>query len=102
MNTQTQEQEPVSGVDLIRFERQRQINKEGWTPEHDAQHTDRSLAYAAACYATHSHGVGFNSVPVVWPWECESWKPSDDPIRNLVKAGALIAAEIDRLQAAKK
>jgi hypothetical protein len=34
-----------------------------------------------------------------WPWEPEGWKPSDDPIRNLVKAGSLIAAEIDRLLA---
>ena len=33
-----------------------------------------------------------------WPWSPEGWKPSPDPVRNLVKAGALIAAEIDRLQ----
>jgi len=38
---------------------------------------------------------------VTWPWEREAWKPSEDPIRNLVKAGALIAAEIDRLQRLK-
>jgi hypothetical protein len=37
-----------------------------------------------------------------WPWSKKWWKPSSDPIRNLVKAGALIAAEIDRLQRAKK
>lgn len=35
-----------------------------------------------------------------WPssWHPEWWKPSNDPVRNLVKAGALIAAEIDRIQ----
>jgi hypothetical protein len=33
-----------------------------------------------------------------WPWSFEWWKPKDR-IRNLVRAGALIAAEIDRLQA---
>jgi hypothetical protein len=33
-----------------------------------------------------------------WPWDEKWWKPSTNPIRNLVKAGALIAAEIDRLQ----
>ena len=33
-----------------------------------------------------------------WPWDKKWWKPSDDPIKNLIKAGALIAAEIDRLQ----
>lgn len=32
-----------------------------------------------------------------WPWATDWWKPSDDPITNLVRAGALIAAEIDRL-----
>jgi hypothetical protein len=36
-----------------------------------------------------------------WPWDMKWWKPSDDPIKNLVKAGALIAAEIDRLQNSK-
>ena len=35
--------------------------------------------------------------PGIWPWDHEFWKPSEDQIRNLVKAGALIAAEIDRL-----
>lgn len=33
-----------------------------------------------------------------WPFDASWWKPSNDPIRNLIKAGALIAAEIDRLQ----
>jgi len=38
------------------------------------------------------------SPPAAWPWEWDQWKPSLDPIRNLEKAGALIAAEIDRLR----
>jgi len=33
-----------------------------------------------------------------WPWDEEWWKPDNDAVRNLAKAGALIAAEIDRLQ----
>jgi len=36
----------------------------------------------------------------LWPWGKEWWKPSDRR-RDLVKAGALIAAEIDRLDRAK-
>ena len=36
-----------------------------------------------------------------WPFEDAAWKPSHDPVKNLVKAGALIAAEIDRLQRQK-
>jgi hypothetical protein len=40
------------------------------------------------------HGIG---TAVQWPWDENDWKPADDPVRNLEKAGALIAAEIDRL-----
>lgn len=35
-------------------------------------------------------------VPSGWPFDPPSWKPGDR-VRELVKAGALIAAEIDRL-----
>ena len=98
------------GVDLIGEERIRQVTVEGWTPEHDDRHTegdlcDAACAYAAAAQATYydDHCVTFADIksgkpPRSWPWEAVWWKPSDDPIRNLVKAGALIAAEIDRLQ----
>jgi hypothetical protein len=86
-----------SGVDLIAKERQRQIEKEGWTPEHDDTHTLRELARAAICYAT-PHIKTQTPPRPMWPWHDDFWKPSDDPIRNLVKAGALIVAEIDRLQ----
>jgi len=96
-----------TGVDIIRDERERQINIEGWTEEHDDQHTDSSLAIAAATYATpeivrYKNGSTCDmSREGLWPeyWD-ESWfKPTpDDRIKELAKAGALIAAEIDRLQ----
>lgn len=38
-------------------------------------------------------------IPHDWPFDPPSWKPGADRIRELVKAGALIAAEIDRLMA---
>lgn len=39
----------------------------------------------------------------IWPWDKSWWKPTpDDRIRELIKAGALIAAEIDRLQRLNK
>jgi hypothetical protein len=85
-----------TGVALIADERHRQVEQEGWTPEHDDDHTQGELALAAMCYA-----IGHKSVqhaPVEWPWEQHWWKPSRNPIKNLAKAGALIAAEIDRLQ----
>jgi len=89
---------------MITAERQRQIEQEGWTPEHDDEHRRGELARAAACYAQSAayHARHFTphyvfGRPSEWPWDLDWWKPSGDPVRNLVKAGALIAAEIDRL-----
>lgn len=60
---------------------------------------DAAIAYTtAARYA--AAGLPVHSSSPDWPWDEEWWKPSLDPIRNLEKAGALIAAEIDRLEAA--
>lgn len=97
------EQQP-SGATLIAAERQRQIDAEGWTPEHDAEHDSDDLACAAVCYATPPHLRPLSGEapggPARWPWERRFWKPTpDDRVRELVKAGALVAAEIDRLQA---
>lgn len=107
----------ADGASLIAAERQRQIDAEGWTPEHDAKHDTAALALAAACYALPESERGVKrvavefrqsgryegmtrEVPRWWPWAGMFWKPKpDDRVRELVKAGALIAAEIDRLQA---
>ncbi len=97
---------PKDGTTLIAAERQRQVTQEDWSPEHDDAHRYGELVTAAMCYAIHaSHqtrGAMSSEQELViksrWPWERRWWKPSDDPIRNLVKAGALIAAEIDRLK----
>jgi hypothetical protein len=90
-----------NGVSLIGKERLRQTEKEGWTPEHDQLHNRGELAKAAACYAVHHTDAKVkdpnNILEQGWPWDDMWWKPSPDKIRNLVKAGALIAAEIDRL-----
>lgn len=95
-----------TGIELIAEERQRQIEKEGWTAEHDAEHTNEALAMAAVCYALPStlRHYSYNplikeNVPDFWPWDAKWWKPSpDDRVKELIKAGALISAEIDRLQ----
>jgi hypothetical protein len=90
----------LSGVDLIAAERQRQIEQEGWTPAHDALHGSEDLAAAAACYAQPPVVRGQHGAPPwLWPWSEADWKPTpNERIRELTKAGALIAAEIDRLQ----
>jgi hypothetical protein len=96
-------EETKSGVELIAAERARQISQEGWTPEHDDEHTDATLGRAAITYIIAAdQDRMFESAAVHWPWDMDWYKPSSDPIRNLVKAGALIAAEIDRLQRATK
>ena len=85
-------------------ERRRQIEVEGWTPEHDdTQHDPGELAAAGAAYALNagdqlhpiSQGDGDNQLPSWWPFDASWWKPGD-PRRDLVKAGALILAEIER------
>jgi hypothetical protein len=91
----------TSGAELIAAERQRQIEVEGWTLEHDdIAHDTGALLEAARSYlwVAAPPSLGRPAPPTGWPWDRASWKPSVDPIRNLVKAGALIAAEIDRLQ----
>lgn len=85
-----------SGVGLIAAERQRQIESEGWDWSHDDEHQLAEMARAAACYALPAPLRGVGAVPNLWPWDEEWWKPGDR-VRELAKAGALIAAEIDRL-----
>lgn len=90
----------MSGIARIAAERRRQIEKEGWDATHDEQHRRGELGNAAACYATPpEHRLSLpRCPPLQWPWEEEWWKPTPgNRIRELEKAGALIAAEIDRL-----
>lgn len=80
----------------VMAERDRQKSAEGWTPEHDDEHSTEELAFAASCYATADQD---EPPPAVWPWAREWWKPAGRR-RSLVKAGALILAEIERLDRA--
>ena len=112
----------MSGVELIAAERERQVSEEGWTAEHDDTHIVGELADAAACLAAtepifvrreqaeqgyrYVRGTLYTSP---WPYEVKSprgeWGPwyvaGSDRVRTLVKAGALIAAEIDRFERAR-
>lgn len=97
----------------ISRERERQQSKEGWSPEHDDSHDNRELALAAACYAIGRPDVGGNvTAPCgvdgqisatmsirVFPWIMSWWKPKTER-RNLIRAAALIVAEIERLDRA--
>lgn len=97
----------MTGAEMIAVERQRQVDSEGWTAEHDDEHDDGEMALAAACYARMAHipddlrRPDDKDTPEHWPWEWDEWKPKSQ-LRDLARAGALIAAEIDRLQRAAK
>jgi hypothetical protein len=84
-------------INEISAERNRQILVEGYTIGSDDEDTEGQLALAAASYALHAAG----RADIPWPWSMKYWKPKD-PRRDLIRAGALIVAEIERLDRAAK
>ncbi len=110
----------MTGIERIAAERTRQIEQEGWSAEHDSRHVNGELALAAALYAAPValYRVAHRPDSVEWydPWPWQRWvdPPRGGPmisvdawdkrekhsrIHRLEIAGALIAAEIDRLTA---
>ncbi|HCF3834982.1 TPA: hypothetical protein ACQQIX_007039, partial [Pseudomonas aeruginosa] len=98
-------QVPQAWLD-VQAERRRQVEAEGWTPEHDDEHDSGEIACAAACYAlppAHPARIEgalgrYGRDPNIWPWTRDWWKPApNDRRRELIKAGALVLAEIERL-----
>lgn len=110
----------MNALEQIAFEREQQVLA-GYTAEHDDKHTLGELSDAAACYAAGlptyaptgailpdaADAAGFAPL---WPWP--DLKPpmrgpageeleNDPRIRQLVIAGALIVAEIERLHRAQ-
>lgn len=88
----------------VQAERRRQIEAEGWTPEHDDAHSHGEMARAAACYALAGSSAPNDEtaallVSLAWPWDQQWWKPTTTR-RDLVKACALGLAEIERLDRA--
>jgi len=97
---------PTAAASDVLAERQRQISVEGWTPEHDDEHDCGELARGAAAYILELFDVPvlkMNAVEGIkgpmWPWEPYQLKPSNARV-GLVKAGALILAEIERIDRA--
>lgn len=87
------------GCDLIRQERKRQIDDEGYSVAHDDLHTDGELARAAQAYLMVYNGSIYGQALAEWPWDQDGFNPNDNqPVHDLIRAGALIAAEIDRLE----
>lgn len=96
-----------AAIDALK-ERARQIEAEGWTEEHDDAHENGELALAASCYMAHPRGgavpvpgKGKRTIPDLWPWDAEWWKPGGKALADyrarLVKGVALGLAEIERV-----
>jgi len=95
----------TNGSRDVLAERRRQVESEGWTADHDDRHADNQMAvaagyYALACGYPHERDIGGGRVPSYWPWDRSWWKPKDKR-SNLVRAGALILAEIERIDRAE-
>lgn len=89
--------DPFTGLSLIYQERTRQVDELGWTATHDDLHDTYQLLDAAETYIDAAELGGESALRIgSWPWPEHTFRP-ESKIRNLVKAGALIAAEIDRL-----
>lgn len=94
-----------AAIDVL-AERRRQIEVEGWGAAHDDEHRTGELAMAGAAYANHmaqfhdAEALGgryaIKAMPHGWPWDRAWWKPKN-PRHDLVRAAALILAEIERL-----
>lgn len=94
----------MSALDDIGAERRRQMAGEGFSPSRDDGYRNGQLARAAAAYASFaglpdSWRVTYPGAPGLWPWSLEWWKPKSRR-DDLVRAGALIVAEIERLDRA--
>jgi hypothetical protein len=102
-------------IEELAAERQRQINGEGYSLDHDDEHTYGELAAAGAGYAIAGcpglepvlarRGSRLRTrgqiIQNIWPWDWPDLKEAS-PRRNLVKAGAMIIAEIGRIDRAGK
>jgi len=94
----------MTGIEMIAQERERQVTVEGYHSDHDDEHFGGELALAAACYAVPMpiytiEFCGDGDTHPVWPWgeELQEKRDAHPAIRRLTIAGALIAAELDRL-----
>jgi len=93
---------PVRGAELIANERLRQLAR--WSANHDAEHERGELAIVAAILALHGTNacVTGETRGMKVAHQRDAWglvaKHGHDWVRLLTIAGALIAAEIDRVR----
>lgn len=94
----------LKAIDEVIAERRRQVEEEGWSLVHDTNHDAGELCSAGAAYALNAGCIlnPHNGTPIEdptqcgWPFDLSWWKPKD-PRRDLIRAAALIIAEVDRM-----
>jgi len=87
----------MDGIEIIKEAREKQINKYGYTPEHDRMYQSNQLLFGALAYlnaALFGKSVGEED----WPFDTKYFKGGTNFVEDLSKAGAFIAAEIDRIK----
>lgn len=83
-----------TGIEQIKEERAKQIAKYGYTAYHDAGYTNKELLLGALAYL--KAAIKDIEWSTDWPFEEQYWH-NEGYVENLKKAGAFIAAELDRL-----
>jgi hypothetical protein len=78
----------------VAAERQRQIDIEGWSEQHDDAHDSRELFAAGAAYLNPQNQTR-KLPPKIWPWEAMWWKAKGYR-RNFVRGMALLVAGVER------
>lgn len=99
---------PVSKAEYdVLAERSRQVLEEGWDAAHDDSHGEGNMAVAAACYALvgtgADHYLSRGVAATLWGYTgwAEGWFKPKTIRRNLVRAAALMIAEIERIDRAE-
>ena len=92
-----------TGIELIKEERQKQIDKHGFTAEHHVNHpewyeSDQLSRAAASILMPNKISLAPDNWDMVWFRNLKGREKKE----RLVIAGALIAAELDRLELLEK
>lgn len=91
-----------AAASAILAERQRQVSQEGWSESHDDDACPGTLARAGAAYALWNTGWARGTIRSdIWPWNPTELRPYSER-RDLIRAGALILAEAERVDRCSK
>lgn len=85
-------------INEIRRERECQVTEKGYNAKSDDAYFNNELAGAAPAYNVNATG-NTAVAAYCWPWHLSLFKPTT-PRRDLIKAAALLVAEIERLDRA--